>query len=173
MPLATGTYHDKLDLISAPITYDVILRLPWLIRYNPHLDWPLRTLTFETEFRQRHTLTAPTEEPQDTNDTVYTAKQLNRILQSKTRAQEHRVYLCTVKSIDQFYQSVEDATKDQPEYLCNVLLDYDEVFQDVDFLPPHRDIDHAIPLVPDSTPPWKNLYHMSADELTCLKDELE
>ena len=130
-------------------------------------------LTFDTEFGQCHILTAPAKEPTDSDDTTYTAKQLNCILQSKTHAQEHCIYLCSVKSIDQFYKSIEEATKDQPEYLCNVLLNYDEVFQDVDFLPPHRDIDHAIMLVPDSTPPWKNVYHMSTDELKHLKDELE
>ena len=86
---------------------------------------------------------------------------------------DSRVYLCVVKNIDLFYKSVDEATKGQPDYLRKVLLDYDEVFQDVDSLPPHRDIDHKIELLPDSIPPWKNTYHMSDEELKRLKDELE
>ena len=31
VPLAIGTYKDKLEFLTAPISYDVILGLPWLM----------------------------------------------------------------------------------------------------------------------------------------------
>jgi hypothetical protein len=148
VPLATGTYHDRMDFISAPITYDVILGLPWLIRYNPILDWQRRQLTFHTDDGKRHLLIAPgrVKNNQTTDDDALTTKALARLLRSPSDGQQ--VFLCVIRNIDLFYQSVDEATKDQPPYLKKVLLDFDEVFQDVDSLPPHRDIDHKIELLP-------------------------
>ena len=40
-------------------------------------------------------------------------------------------------------------------------------------LPPHQSYDHAIPLKPDSTPPFGHLYGMSHKELLVLKEYIE
>lgn len=40
-------------------------------------------------------------------------------------------------------------------------------------LPPHRYVDHEIPLVPDARPPFGPLYSMSTKELQVLKDYLD
>lgn len=40
-------------------------------------------------------------------------------------------------------------------------------------LPPHRYVDHEIPLVPDAKPPFGPLYSMSTKELQVLKDYLD
>ncbi|KAJ3278090.1 hypothetical protein HDU76_010026, partial [Blyttiomyces sp. JEL0837] len=40
------TYKDKLDLVMAPICYDIILGKNWLRRVNPQIDWQTNVLKF-------------------------------------------------------------------------------------------------------------------------------
>ena len=60
----------------------------------------------------------------------------------------------------------------KPGYLRKALEDHDEVFSGITGMPPSRDQDHKIELLPDSKPPWQPTYHMSEKELGLLKDEL-
>ena len=133
IPLALGSHQEKLDLVTAPISYDIILGLPWLIRHNPDINWPKRQLTFTTNDKKLHILTQRPKTPtDDDDDAIRSAKQLERLLKQKG----NRAYLCLIKDLDTFYTAVDQATEGQPDYLKKVLLDYDEVFQDVDSLPP-------------------------------------
>jgi hypothetical protein len=45
-PLRISSYHIPVDLISVPLSgYDAILGMSWLERFNPNINWPLRTVT--------------------------------------------------------------------------------------------------------------------------------
>ena len=55
----------------------------------------------------------------------------------------------------------------------DLLLEYQEIFQDIDTLPPHRgEFDHPIDLEDESKPPWKPIYPMTLEELEFLKKEI-
>ena len=54
-----------------------------------------------------------------------------------------------------------------------VLHDYSDVFGDLPGLPPTRDVDHKIELVPGATPPSRPTYSLSASETVELKKQLE
>lgn len=58
-----------------------------------------------------------------------------------------------------------------PTHFHNHLKVFDQARADQ--LPPHRDSDHEIKLIPDSTPPHGPLYSMSEDELLVLRKFLQ
>ena len=46
----TSTYQDEFKLNVIPMkTYQVILGKPWFNRYNPTIDWPTNTITFNRD----------------------------------------------------------------------------------------------------------------------------
>ena len=79
VPLAIGTYREKLEFTTAPITFDIILGLPRLIRYNPDINWWNRSLTFRTDDGHAHHLKQPLS-PFDDEDPEISAKRLERLM---------------------------------------------------------------------------------------------
>ena len=73
-------------------------------------------------------------------------------------------YLCTVEACD----AQEPDLKSIP-----VVQDFPEVFQEVPGLPPDREIEFAIELLPGTTPISKAPYHMAKTELIELKKQLQ
>jgi hypothetical protein len=54
-----------------------------------------------------------------------------------------------------------------------VLKDFEDVFKEIPGLPPKRDIDFSINLIPGATPVSKTPYRMSTSELKELQMQLE
>ena len=48
VPIAIGNYRDRIDFLTAPIKFDVILGKPWLDTYNPLIYWSTNQLSFES-----------------------------------------------------------------------------------------------------------------------------
>lgn len=47
--LSMGNYKDKLDFLVLPLkSYDCLLGMPWLVKYNPKVDWLKKELKFES-----------------------------------------------------------------------------------------------------------------------------
>ena len=166
-PLSIHGSNFTLDLLSAPLSYDVILGKPFLSSLNPSIDWRNNTITFTSPIGQLITWNAfdapSSEEP------PLTAKEFHRLLQKK----DTRAFLCYIKDLEEFHQALDDTTSHQPAFLRQVLLDHEEVFSGVTGLPPRRPQDHRIQTLPDAKPPFQPLYHMSPQELALLKEELQ
>lgn len=58
------SYSDTLDLVVCPLAgYDIILGMPWLMHYNPCIDWRQHRISFVDEHRRSHTLVGTTMPP--------------------------------------------------------------------------------------------------------------
>jgi hypothetical protein len=179
VPVAIGNYRDKIDFLTAPIMYDAILGKPWLDTYNPIIDWSTNRLSFETNSGRHFWQSSSTTEA-TTTDGFLTAKQLTQRLKQGS----DRVFLLqlsvnesvvkTDENLQQFLEAVDNTTADKPLYLRELLLEYRDVFKDVDALPPSRgDLDHPIELIEDSKAPWRPVYPMTPEELDLLKKEID
>ena len=65
----------------------------------------------------------------------------------------------------------EEENKTPPE-VQGLLKEFKDVFQTPQGLPPHRDVDHEIELLPGSEPPFRGIYQLAQPELKILKEEL-
>ena len=150
------------------MSHDMILGKPWLEQVNPKINWHLNLLSFTSARGKEHQWIASTKQREE--DSFLSAHQLQRL----TKRHDTTAYLCIIKDMKAFHENVEKATRDKPAYLRKLIKEYNDVFQDVDFLPPSRgELDHHIPLVPDVKPTWQPIYGMTEDELKRLKDELD
>ena len=91
-----------------------------------------------------------------------------------TEQEDSQVFLLAMSSI----QEPIDPAK-HPDYLANLVPsqyhDYLPLFtkQGADKLPPHRYVDHEIPLEVDKKPPMGRMYSMSATELQEIRKWIE
>lgn len=118
----------------------MILGMEWLEDFSPMwIDWKRKKMTF-TYVGNRITLVGVKEQLDQCKPV--TAKQLKGLAKSGAIAQ--LVQLC----------SLEEAKLDQqiPPKIQQVLESYKNRFQELDTLPPHRQFDHGIPLMPGTKP---------------------
>jgi hypothetical protein len=82
---------------------------------------------------------------------------------------------CYRKGCQIFAAHMEETPKDKVPNLEDhaVLEDFEDVFKEVPGLPPKRDIDFSINLMPGATPVSKTPYRMSTPELKELQMQLE
>lgn len=170
--LTLSTYTCKLDLMTIPLSgFDIILGMPWLEEANPVVNWRAKTVTIEHE-SQPHVLSA------EVSTHLLSEVELRR---SVRRNQ--------VESVSLIYANDDSCRADPPsraaeanvvadeadELRRKVMHEFRDVFPD-DLpagLPPARDVDHRIELVPGSSPPNRPTYRMSPPELDELKKQLE
>ena len=158
--LSIATYRDWLDFTALPLgSYDVILGIPWLERTNPHIDWSTRRLTLLDAQRQPHVL-----EAEQASSTVSTSD-LKRHMRKK---QVLEVYAVRVEELHS-----PAATADRNASELRVMQEYSDVFAEPSGLPPSRDVDHHIELVPGAAPTGRPVARMSPSELDELKKQLQ
>jgi hypothetical protein len=82
---------------------------------------------------------------------------------------------CYRKGYQLFATHVEEASKDEISNIGDhaVLKEFEDVFQEVPRLPPKRDIDFSVNLMPGAAPVSKSPYRMSMLELKELQLQLE
>lgn len=135
----------------------MILGMEWLEDFSPMwIDWKRKKMRF-TYAGNRITLVGVKEQLDQCKPV--TAKQLKGLAKSGAIAQ--LVQLC----------SLEEAKLDQqiPPEIQQVLESYKNRFQELDTLPPHRQFDHGIPLMPGTKPVNLKPYRYSPGQ----KDEIE
>lgn len=137
--------------------YDVILGMDWLEHFSPMwINWQRKKLRF-TYQGKRITLTGVKENLSDCKSV--TAKQLKGMFKSRAIAQV--VQLCSIE---------ENETSEQlPPVISAVLQEFQDQFQEPSRLPPHRDFNHNIPLVPNAKPVNAKPYRYAPKQ----KDEIE
>ena len=173
------TVDQHLETLTFQVTklagWDMILGKTWLKRHNPVIDWTKNTVTFGSGYCQAHCL--PTRVPQPTNTPVTTYKiaMILRVAFRLTIKQEDsQVFLLAMSSI----QEPTDLVK-HPDYPANLVPcqyhDFLPLFtkKGADKLPPHRYVDHEIPLEADKKPPMGRMYSMSTTELQEIRKWIE
>lgn len=174
LQLRLGDRTEALDLTVMPLKhhdFDVVLGMPWLARVNPQIDWARRTLSFPAA-----------KEHAASTLRLINAKELKR-------AVHHSTVDCIFvlrEVVPQPEASVslrvaEDTgcTSAESEKIAAetraVLSEYADCFPPdlPKRLPPSRDVDHRIELLPGSVPPSMATYRMSPKELDELKRQID
>jgi hypothetical protein len=155
-------YRESLSLPVIPLAYDIIFGQPWLRRHNPRIDWRAGSVTLGD-----HLL--PVEQPSHSNTPIELVSALG-IKHAMHSADSAYLLLVTNQSV------AKDGTATEPlDSRTKSLLDeFKDVFPEdlPEGLPPSRDVDHRIELVPGSTPPSRPTYRMSPPELDELKKQV-
>ena len=146
--------------------WNMILGKTWLKRHNPVIDWTQNTVTFGSSSCQAHCL--PTRAPQPANSPVTTYKiaMISRAaFRLATKQEDFQVFLLAMSSTQESTDPVKHS--DSPANLVpSQYHDFLPLFtkKEADKLPPHRYVDHEIPLEADQKPPMGRMYSMSATE---------
>lgn len=179
-PLQMGSYEDletfHVVRLSSPT---VILGKGWLERLNPAVDWRANRLRF-SYMGVEHTIVA-TDTTSRTKLRAATRKELRVLMKDEG---EGMILLAADKVVEPKQEGAatsgaavgEAAAKAS---VCVDLADVIEEFKDVVIdglpagLPPEREVEHSIELIPGQSPPCRGIYPMAESELKELKAQLK
>jgi hypothetical protein len=146
------------DLKILPLgAYDVILGMDWLEEHNPNIDWVGKTLKFENTERKFQLQGHCSENIQCS---AISASELQTICKQGAAAHLIHLYAVDGKII------TEEIT---PKEIQSVLDGFPEIFTEPTSLPPRRECDHRIPLMPGAQPVNMRAYRHKPE----LKSEIE
>ncbi|KAI4312644.1 hypothetical protein MLD38_037447 [Melastoma candidum] len=146
------------DLIVFEIKdYDVILGMDWLMKCHAMVDCVRREILFEVSGQPAYTYAG--ESYQGDGIPLVAAVEAQRILRDGGEA-----FLAVMLNLKEELPSLQDIP---------IVQEYDHVFPDVfSRLPPSREVDFVIDVVPGTKPISKAPYHMGFAELKELKVQL-
>jgi len=147
-PVNFGNVDFELDLVCLPLKHmDVIFGMDWMLTFGVSINCLTKSITFAK----------PVDE---LGGKFLTAEQVKKSLDSEA---------CVLMMFASLKESSEKGVGDLP-----VVQEFPEVFpDDITELPPEREVEFAIDLVPGTSPISIALYRMSASELGELKKQLE
>jgi hypothetical protein len=159
----------------------LILGKTWLRRHNPLIDWANNTVNFRSAWYQAHCLPhRPHHEAAEPSRAALAAASSFSISMVSAAGyalaakQKHSIsFVATIRELfpeDDDDDVPGDSKQDMEELRKLIPAEYhDHILlftkKEADKLPPHRYIDHEIPLEDDTKPPFGPLYSMSASEL--------
>lgn len=82
------------------------------------------------------------------------------------------------KGVEGFLLQVHNIIMDAPEgfktppQVQKLLMEYADLFEEPKTLPPHRDLDHTIPLIPGATPPQVRPYRVPQHQKKEMEDQI-
>jgi hypothetical protein len=148
--ISIGGLTESVELPMIPLVgYDVILGTPWLRRHNPSINWTSHSISVSSQGEQ---YILPLAYSTDTPSVeVVSALQFKREVQHG-----EELYLALVRS------SVEQSSDNKAAVSTDastIINEYKDVFPDdlPHGLPPNRDIDHRIELIPGQQPQMDEL----------------
>jgi hypothetical protein len=163
--ISIGGLTESVELAIIPLVgYDVILGTPWLQRHNPSINWISYSISVNSNGKQCELPLA--------NITDTPVVELVSALQFKREVQHgEELYLALVQSLAEHSNDSKAAINSDASTIIN---EFKEVFPEElpSGLPPSRDIDHRIELVPGQQPPSRPTYRMSQPEMDELKKQL-
>lgn len=169
--LRLGEHCEQLSLSVLPLgqhSFDIVLGMPWLIKHNPHIDWKQRTLSLPASYHSKLTVIQ-----------LMKHKELKREVRNRTL--DVILVLRSVQVLEDIDRDVDTPDTSAAEHekrnmeTQRALSPFRDLFP-ADLpktLPPDRDVDHHIDLIPGSTPPSRPVYRMSPTELDEIKRQLD
>ena len=146
--------------------YDAILGYDWLSTHSPmNCDWQAKTIEFLEEDRliKLKGLTSPPLQLSSISATkVYNSAKGNDISA-----------FVLVQTIPPAPSSTCTMTQSQKDSIQDLKVIYKDVFTDPQTLPPPRTYDHAIPIIPGSTPVNSRPYHYSPLHKTEIEKQVQ
>ena len=188
--LQIDRYQDNTKLVVLPLntaSYDIILGMAWIrsvqanIQFDPDaviVNWSGERIALKPANKKHHDIagraTSPTKEVDELSSVLITERKLNKMIRKQ---QISHIYIGRLVQNNATEGNSESSAATDPKVqamIDEIQREYNDVLSGLpNKLPPQRDVDHHIELVPGSTPPSKAVYRMSASELDELKKQLE
>lgn len=151
-----ATFHTDLKILPLG-SFDAILGMDWLEEHNPNIDWVLKTLSIQsaqgTVLLQGHC-------SHQIQCSAISATELSNLCRQNGIANLIHIY-----ALDGTVHTEEVA----PDEIESLLSEFPDVFDSSSNLPPRRDCDHRIPLMPGAQPVNMRAYRHKPE----LKTEIE
>jgi len=172
--LQLGSHRERMDCTVMNLKnheFDVVLGMPWLTRVNPKIDWARRVMTLPGISTK--------------GEPILQDLQLMKHKELKHAIRNHLLEVVLVLRSCQLHQLADnkdladtDSAVDSEKVAMEtnrLLSEYSDRFPPdlPKTVPPDRDVDHHIELVPGSLPPSRPMYRMSPTELDELKRQLD
>jgi hypothetical protein len=163
-----GTLKQLITLNVIPLDgYDAILGIPWLRLNNPEFNWEAGVVSVNIDGRL---IELPKYIGNEARDSMLVSSLQFKRLVSQPQVEFGMLF---INEIDDSEKRESGVARVDPRIKA-VLEEYKDVFPDdlPSGLPPTRDIDHKIEIIPGSAPPVRAPYRMSVPELDELKKQL-
>ena len=163
--ISIGGLTESVELAIIPLVgYDVILGIPWLQRHNPSVNWTSYSISVNSNGKQCELPLA--------NSTDTPVVELVSALQFKREAQHGEALYLALVQVPQ--EHIADSKAPINSDASTVINEFKDVFPDdlPSGLPPRREVDHRIELVPGQQPTSRPTYRMSQPEMDELKKQL-
>ena len=141
------------------------LSLHWLQQYEPTIDWKSGSVSVSVDGKQ---IVLPKYSDASDDSMIVSSLQFSRMI----RHPDSKYGVLFISSVDATKESSNSEVIDAE--VQSLLNKYSDVFPD-DLpagLPPEREVDHKIEIIPGSEPPVRAPYRMSIPELDELKKQL-
>jgi hypothetical protein len=186
LQIKLGDFYDMIwcEVLDLPDEFQLILGQAWLNKHKCILNFRDKSCILYAKGRRHiidcgpHTLpsTQPAvdfnkQSPGTETPTIITALQAKRLLRKSKALDINKSYLIMVSHSKPTTEDLED---NQPEDLKTILRRHPKALgEPPQALPPERDINHSISLVPGSSPPFKPVYRLSTKERKEVKDTIK
>ena len=181
-----ANYDDCFDLTVLPISgYDVILGMPWLEQVNPIIHWREKRIEFNKNGMQHEITPTMAVQLMSLAEAKLAARKKEietaylGFLHSHPRA-SLRMHLNHLSSeyelnVNSSPSSASSVTQLLDRMRVDTLSKYKDVFPSSlpPGLPPSREVDHRIELIPNSIPPSRGMIRLSPPLLDELKKQLD
>ena len=179
-----GEHSEFLDLQVLKLPkYEVILGKFWLDRWNPQIDWKNNVMKWKLGSRVVEVSGIPTTSESEQISSLFNlGSYVEEISAQRMRrlAQREPVFLAVVRSVTENERNVmekneKEVKTEYPVQVGEILRDFSDVFpKDLPKeLPPQREVDHRIELIPGAEPPHRAPYRMSPQGLDELRKQLK
>ena len=184
LPVRIGSMCDSIPFVVAPLAgCDVVLGMPWLQAHNPSINWKERSVNVgqrqcassevSSVSLAAAAVSVPTSAAVSPPPPLLSHRQLAKEARRGAALFLAHIYTSTPT------RSPDDERPDEPDpaaisLALPLLSAYADVFP-ADLpsgLPPTREVDHHIELVPGSSPPSRPTYRLSPSELDELRKQL-
>ncbi|KAH9275221.1 hypothetical protein BASA83_002451 [Batrachochytrium salamandrivorans] len=182
LQLHIGSHVETASFYVTNLCHGIILGYSWLERHNPRVNWISRLVDFDSVYCMENCCVGSSRiqglgKPPDTNkcfpptvvsDTSKSLVQLNPISGDCS--------LASILSLDSIqegvYPFVEASPLSESGVPADILSQFESVFSKdlAETLPPHRDFDCSIELIPGSVPAYGKIYHLTREEDTVMQE---
>ncbi|KAH9272159.1 hypothetical protein BASA83_005497 [Batrachochytrium salamandrivorans] len=182
LQLHIGSHVETALFYVTNLCHGIILGYSWLERHNPRVNWVSRLVDFDSPYCMENCCVGSSRiqglgKPPDTNkcfpptvvsDTSKSLAQLNPISGDCSLAS-----ILSLNSIQEgVYPFVEASPLSESGVPADILSQFESVFSKdlAETLPPHRDFDCSIELIPGSVPAYGKIYHLTREEDTVMQE---
>ena len=173
MRLRLGPFHTTVACyvteLSEPFDVTVILGSSFLSEHLAVMLFETGTCTLKRGHKQYTLHSASnavnasenTEQDSDVSKLVMSVAQAKRCIKADSKS-----FMVMVSTVDQTDSDAKHTMNPElAEQITALQQQYNTVFAEPSGLPPDRGIEHVIPLLPDSQPPFQRMYRLSPSEL--------